>query len=45
VVSIDPCLVPIGVAVSLKAYRKSFLSVIKEYELWKEFDPNGSEIE
>lgn len=44
-VSIDFCLVPIGVGVSLSPYIKSCISVIEEYKLNYELGPNGTAIE
>ena len=44
-VSIDLCLVPVGVGVSLSPYIKACLSVIEEYELEYELGPNGTAIE
>ncbi len=44
-VSIDLCIVPIGVGVSLTPYIKSCISVIKEYKLEYEIGPNGTAIE
>ena len=44
-VSIDLCLVPIGVGVSLSPYIKTCLSVIEEHNLEYELGPNGTAIE
>ena len=44
-VSIDLCLVPIGVGVSLSPYIKACLSVIDEYKLDYLLGPNGTAIE
>ena len=44
-VSIDLCLVPIGVGVSLSPYIKACLSIIDEYKLSYELGPNGTAIE
>ena len=44
-VSIDLCIVPIGVGVSLSPYIKACLSVIEKYELNYEVGPNGTAIE
>ena len=44
-VSIDLCLVPIGVGVSLSPYIKSCLSIIEEHKLENELGPNGTAIE
>ena len=44
-VSIDLCLVPIGVGVSLSKYIKSCLSIIEEHKLGYELGPNGTAIE
>ena len=44
-VSIDLCLVPIGVGVSLSPYIKACLSIIQEYKLEYELGPNGTAIE
>tara|TARA_B100000579_G_C22689126_1_gene784147 strand:+ start:446 stop:739 length:294 start_codon:yes stop_codon:yes gene_type:complete len=44
-VSIDLCIVPIGVGVSLSPYIKSCLSVIKQSKLDYELGPNGTAIE
>ena len=44
-VSIDLCLVPIGVGVSLSRYIKACLSVIEEHKLDHEVGPNGTAIE
>ena len=44
-VSIDFCLVPIGVGISLSPYIKSCLSVIEEHKLSYELGPNGTAIE
>ena len=43
--SIDLCLVPIGVGVSLSPYIKACISVIEEHELEYELGPNGTAIE
>ena len=44
-VSIDLCLIPIGVGVSLSPYIKACLSVIEEHKLEFEVGPNGTAIE
>ncbi len=44
-VSIDLCIVPIGVGVSLSPYIKKCISVIKEHNLQYEPGPNGTAIE
>tara|TARA_B100000579_G_scaffold433752_1_gene453139 strand:+ start:274 stop:567 length:294 start_codon:yes stop_codon:yes gene_type:complete len=44
-VSIDLCIVPIGVGVSLSPYIKECISVVKEHELEFELGPNGTAIE
>ena len=44
-VSIDLCLVPIGVGVSLSPYIKACLSIIEEHNLDYELGPNGTAIE
>ena len=44
-VSIDLCLVPIGVGVSLSPYIKACLSIIEEHKLEYELGPNGTAIE
>tara|TARA_B100000965_G_scaffold401275_1_gene424754 strand:- start:1162 stop:1461 length:300 start_codon:yes stop_codon:yes gene_type:complete len=44
-VSIDLCLVPIGVGVSLSPYIKTCLSVIDQHNLNYELGPNGTAIE
>ncbi len=44
-VSIDLCLIPIGVGVSLSPYIKSCLSIIEEHKLEYELGPNGTSIE
>tara|TARA_B100000700_G_scaffold134801_1_gene150579 strand:- start:689 stop:988 length:300 start_codon:yes stop_codon:yes gene_type:complete len=44
-VSIDLCLVPIGVGVSLSRYIEECLSVIQEHKLEYELGPNGTAIE
>ena len=44
-VSIDLCLVPIGVGVSLSPYIKACLSVIEESKLEHQLGPNGTAIE
>ena len=44
-VSIDLCLVPIGVGISLSPYIKLCLSVIEEHKLSHELGPNGTAIE
>ena len=44
-VSVDLCLVPIGVGVSLSAYIKACISVIEEYKLDYEIGPNGTAID
>ena len=45
VVSINPCLAPIAVGVSIKHYIKECLAVIKEYKLGYEFGQISTEIE
>ena len=44
-VSIDLCVVPIGVGISLSPYIKACLSIIEEYKLNYELGPNGTAIE
>ena len=44
-VSIDLCLIPIGVGVSLSPYIKACISVIKEHQLHYSLGPNGTAIE
>ena len=44
-VSIDLCLIPIGVGVSLSPYIKSCLLVIQEHDLDYQLGPNGTAIE
>ena len=44
-VSIDFCIVPIGVGVSLSAYIKECVKVIEESNLRYEIGPNGTAIE
>ena len=44
-VSIDLCLVPIGVGVSLSPYIKACISVIEAHNLEFEIGPNGTAIE
>jgi len=44
-VSIDLCLVPIGVGVSLSPYIKALLPVIEDHMLNYELGPNGTAIE
>ena len=44
-VSIDLCLVPIGVGVSLSPYIKTCLSIIEKHNLEYELGPNGTAIE
>ena len=44
-VSIDLCLVPIGVGVSLSPYIKKCISIIEEHNLEYELGPNGTAIE
>ena len=44
-VSIDLCIVPIGVGISLSPYIKACLSIIEEYKLNYELGPNGTAIE
>ncbi len=44
-VSIDLCLVPIGVGVSLSPYIKACLSVIEQHKLVYEPGPNGTAID
>ena len=44
-VSIDLCLVPRGVGVSLSPYIKACLSIIEEHKLEYELGPNGTAIE
>ena len=44
-VSIDFCIVPIGVGVSLSSYIKACLSIIEEQKLEYELGPNGTSIE
>ncbi len=44
-VSVDLCIVPIGVGVSLSAYIRSCLSVIETHHLEYQPGPNGTAIE
>tara|TARA_B100000214_G_C23693922_1_gene502120 strand:- start:7 stop:297 length:291 start_codon:yes stop_codon:yes gene_type:complete len=44
-VSIDFCLVPIGVGVSLSPYIKACIPIIEKYNLDYELGPNGTAIE
>ena len=44
-VSIDFCLVPIGIGVSLSPYIKACISIIEDYKLDYEIGPNGTAIE
>ena len=44
-VSIDLCLVPIGVGVSLSPYIKACLTIIEKYKLDYELGPNGTAIQ
>ncbi len=44
-VSIDLCIVPIGVGVSLAPYIKDCISIIKKHNLNFELGPNGTAIE
>ena len=44
-VSIDLCMVPIGVGVSLSPYIKECLSIIEKHNLVYELGPNGTAIE
>ena len=44
-VSIDFCLVPIGIGVSLSKYIKACMSIIEDYKLDYEIGPNGTAIE
>ena len=44
-VSIDLCLVPIGVGVSLSPYIKACLAIIEDHNLNYELGPNGTAIE
>ena len=44
-VSIDLCLVPIGVGVSLSPYIKACISIIEGHNLEYELGPNGTAIE
>ena len=44
-VSIDFCIVPIGVGVSLSSYIKKCILIIEEQELKYELGPNGTAIE
>jgi len=43
--SIDLCLVPIGVGISLSPYINTCLSVIEEHRLENELGPNATAIE
>tara|TARA_Y100000589_G_scaffold73592_1_gene66696 strand:+ start:462 stop:755 length:294 start_codon:yes stop_codon:yes gene_type:complete len=44
-VSIDLCLVPIGVGTSLSPYIKECIKIIKQHGLQYELGPNGTAIE
>ncbi len=44
-VSIDFCIIPIGVGVSLSPYIKACLPIIEEHSLDYELGPNGTAIE
>ena len=44
-VSVDLCLVPIGVGVSISPYIKVCLSIIEEHNLEFELGPNGTAIQ
>ena len=44
-VSVDLCIVPIGVGVSLSPYIKACLAEIKKHKLEYELGPNGTAIE
>ena len=44
-VSVDLCVVPIGVGVSLSPYIKECISIIKKHKLVFEVGPNGTAIE
>tara|TARA_Y100001968_G_C19233202_1_gene655517 strand:+ start:84 stop:374 length:291 start_codon:yes stop_codon:yes gene_type:complete len=44
-VSIDLCVVPIGVGVSLSPYIKSCIKVIEDHQLEYALGPNGTAIE
>ena len=44
-VSVDLCLVPIGVGVSLSPYIRTCISVIEEHKLKYELGANGTAIE
>ncbi len=44
-VSVDLCIVPIGVGVSLSPYIKACLSVIEKHNLDYQLGPNGTAIE
>ena len=43
--SVDLCVVPIGVGISLSPYIKACLSIIEKYNLKYELGPNGTAIE
>lgn len=44
-VSIDLCLVPIGVGVSISPYIKACIKIIEKHNLNHEIGPNGTAIE
>ena len=44
-VSIDLCIIPIGVGISLSPYIKECLSTIEDHQLEYELGPNGTAIE
>tara|TARA_B100000700_G_C14346670_1_gene535242 strand:- start:189 stop:479 length:291 start_codon:yes stop_codon:yes gene_type:complete len=44
-VSVDLCIVPMGVGVSLSPYIKTCLSVIEKHNLDYQLGPNGTSIE